>query len=101
MNKLDRTPREELRRMAESDPAFAEKLMKAGYKDSHPTGLHNFMDAQYFVDITLGTPPQKFKVVWNQKCLCCDCKCCTAVPVLLVWLSLAVGPGLIENPCKR
>ncbi|KAK4242939.1 vacuolar protease [Achaetomium macrosporum] len=37
--------------------------MVAEVKGNHPVPISNFMNAQYFSEITLGTPPQTFKVV--------------------------------------
>lgn len=68
LNKLDKTPR----RALNADPALREAahdwaMLSHGehraLRGAHPISVHNFMDAQYFVEIQIGSPPQTFKVV--------------------------------------
>jgi saccharopepsin len=48
-------------RQSHADAVF--NGMMAEVKGNHPVPISNFMNAQYFSEITIGSPPQTFKVV--------------------------------------
>eukprot|EP00467_Chlorarachnion_reptans_P008257 CAMPEP_0114495780 /NCGR_PEP_ID=MMETSP0109-20121206/5406_1 /TAXON_ID=29199 /ORGANISM="Chlorarachnion reptans, Strain CCCM449" /LENGTH=466 /DNA_ID=CAMNT_0001672983 /DNA_START=35 /DNA_END=1435 /DNA_ORIENTATION=- len=68
MKRLAKTARQELKadpKLAELAKDWAEysRPQHEALGGAHPVAVHNFMDAQYFIEIGIGSPAQTFKVV--------------------------------------